>query len=185
MTRINLLPWRETRIRELDTRFHAIVGVCLVVTLIVLVCIQMVFSHFRQQQTERNQFIQTRLEQLNQWARQAESLKKTLDSEQSTLDKLVSIQHLRTDRLALMVALAERIPAQVYLTEWTETNNTPGLSGRAQSEAVIADFLHQLASIPLIHKAELNSMENDPQGVAHHYPVRFWIKLTTRLDEMP
>lgn len=182
MTQINLLPWRETRIRELDTRYYTMAGIGLLLTLAIMVTIQFGLIMLRTNQAERNHFLQTNLDQLSHLARQAETLKKTLETRQNTLDKLVSIQHFRLDSVALMRALANRIPAPVYLTEWVEMNPHQTISGWAQSETAVADFLHELGTTPHIHRAELTTLENDPKGSSHPYGTRFWIKLTTNLD---
>lgn len=177
MTRINLLPWREAKIKEQRIRFFQITGFCLLLTLSSLGLVQSWISFLQHQQIQRNHFLQTELDKLGQQVKQAENLKQTINERQSLIDKLDALTDLRTEMVAVMYELADSVPSQMYLTELVQANNALTITGLAQSEEAISYFLHKIEASSQLHQPELTILENTSQDHPHPYTRKFMVKV--------
>jgi len=156
MTRINLLPWREMRRRQIGMQILR--GSIL---LWALACVVVLFAHLHvsgliQQQEERNQYMKDQIAKLD------EQIKKIRDIEEkkrALLARMEVIQRLQADRTQIVHVfddLVRKLPEGMYLTSLERRGTNITLKGVAQSNARVSAFMNNLDSSEWFANANLD-----------------------------
>jgi len=144
MTRINLLPWRETLRKERQKSFFVAMGSASAAMILIILAIHLFVGSQIEYQNKRNRFIKMETEKVDLKIRQI----RDIESEKSRLlARMHIIQQLQTQRpeiVHIFQELVKRLPEGVYLTHAEEQSGLLVLSGVAQSNARISTFMRQL-----------------------------------------
>jgi len=177
MTRINLLPWREIRRKENNTRFYWAMTAFIALTVALLVVVQTGITTLAHLQVRRNDYLSEARTRLVSTARQADELKRHIHETQTLVDRLSALERFRSESVLIMHELAEGTPAEIYLTELQQTRDKLTLTGLAQSEEHVSRFLHAIEASPLLSRPELITLENTLQDKGRAYTRKFTLRL--------
>jgi type IV pilus assembly protein PilN len=156
MTRINLLPWREMRRRQISVQILR--GSLLAWALMGLVVL---FAHLHmngliQQQQERNQYLKDEIAKLDD---QIKKIRDIEEKKRALLARMEVIQRLQADRTQIVHVfddLVHKLPEGMYLTSIEKRDKNITLKGVAQSNARISAFMRSLDSSEWFANANLD-----------------------------
>lgn len=164
MTRINLLPWRETLRKERQQRFFVAVGSASVAMVLIVLAIHLFVGSQIEYQNKRNRFIKMEIDKVDSKIQQI----KDIENEKSRLlARMNIIQQLQTQRpeiVHVFQELAKRLPEGIYLTGAEEQAGSLVLSGVAQSNARISAFMRQLDLSDWFKSPRLEVIQADDKG---------------------
>lgn len=144
-TRLNLLPWREMRRREIDRQLLTLgVGAWALMGLIVLYAYLHV-SALEDNQNKRNEFLQQEITRVEKEIKEIADLKK---QRQDLVARMNVIQQLQGDRARVVHVLDEmvrKLPEGVQLVSFRLSGNSITLQGVAQSNARVSALMRNLS----------------------------------------
>ena len=144
MSTINLLPWRETRRKELQTQF--LVMLMIVAALAVVVWGAGHFYHVQliEVQNMRIAYVEKNIAEVDKKIEQIKQLEK---EKERLLSRMRAIEQLQGNR-PLIVRLFDEIitslPEGVTVTSIKQKNTKITIDGLAQSNARVSSFMRQL-----------------------------------------
>ncbi len=164
MTRINLLPWRETLRRERRQRFYSMAGGAAAAMAVIVLGIHLYVGGLISDQNQRNHFLKTEISHVEKKISEIKSLE---SEKQKLLARMDIIQQLQTQRPEIVHIFDEiprRLPEGIYLTEITQQSNTLLIGGVAQSNARISAFMRQLDESPWFDSPRLEVIQSEDKG---------------------
>jgi type IV pilus assembly protein PilN len=144
MTKINLLPWREERRKELQRQFFSILGGVAVLSGL---CVYVVYSFYDGQLTDqniRNKYIEGKTAELESQITKIRELQARRDQ---IVDSMKVIQELQGNRPVIVYSmgeLARTIPDGVYFTKVEKVGNLYKIYGVAESNNKISRLMRNL-----------------------------------------
>lgn len=144
MARINLLPWRDEKRKELRKQFVFIAAGSGVLMLLVILYVHIYVSGLISDQNSRNQYLQQQIGGVNSKIKEIEGLEK---QKQQLLARMKVIEQLQQNRPAvvhLFESLAKAVPDGLYLTSLTQSGTSLTITGVAQSNARVSSFMRNL-----------------------------------------
>ncbi len=166
MSRINLLPWRETLRKERRQRFFTIMGVVAFSTVLVVAAIHLYINGLIEAQNRRNNFLKSEIAQVE---KKIEAIRELEKEKQKLLARMEIIQQLQTQRpeiVHIFDELPRRLPKGIYLTGVEQQDRHLLISGVAQSNARISAFMRRLDASPWFASPHLEVIESvDDHGV--------------------
>ncbi len=148
MMRLNLLPWREQRRKELDQQLLRQGGIAWVGVLVLLFYIHMQLGSFVSDQQARNAYLQQQISLMASKIHEIAVIKK---ARAALLARMHVIQQLQLDRMLIVHSfnsLARDVPPGVYLTSLSQEAEAFTISGVAQSNERVSEFMRNLAASP-------------------------------------
>ncbi|TKB49130.1 PilN domain-containing protein [Ferrimonas aestuarii] len=159
MAAINLLPWREKRRRQAGRRFQFTLMATLLCAVVVLVLGIEGLSLAREQQRQRNLYLQQQIAQVDARNQQAQSLAAQFEALQQAQ---ALIQHLHQDSLSgvrLFNALHQVIDDGVQLQRLQLEGVNIELDGFCHSNNQLSDLLRAMEASPWLTEPMLESIE--------------------------
>jgi type IV pilus assembly protein PilN len=144
MANINLLPWREAQRSE---RNKMTLVICAVMwgAACLLVLAGKVFMDSRiDHQISRNAFVQSEIESLSVVIREIEDLKEKRDALLSRMDVIQNLQKNRAQIVHVFDDLVSKLPNGVYYDTITKSQNSFGITGKAQSNGRVSALMRSL-----------------------------------------
>lgn len=144
MTRINLLPWRETHRQERKKEFMA---TAVAMVILALLCGYAWNSWVKSRidwQESRNQLLRSEITVLN---RQVAEVTELQQRRQRTLERTEVIQSLQSDRsdiVRIFDQLVRAVPDGVYFTSLERRPHQLALQGFAESNNRVSSLMRQL-----------------------------------------
>lgn len=144
MAKINLLPWREERRKELQRQFFSIIGGVVVLSGL---CVYVVYGYFSSEindQIARNKFVQGKTAELETQITQIRELQNRRDQ---IVDSMKVIQELQGNRPVIvhaMGAIASTIPDGVYYTKIEKKGSVYKMFGVAETNNKISRLMRNL-----------------------------------------
>ncbi len=161
MTRINLLPWRETQREESKRQFFAGLGVSVVATALVLLIIHMMINGRINHQNERNGLLTREITTLDHKIRQIKALKK---QKEVLLTRMVIIQDLQANRpliVHVFESLVKMLPKGVHLKRVKRVNDLITLYGNAESNTNVSKLMRNIDQSSWLTKPVLSEIKTD------------------------
>lgn len=162
MTRINLLPWRETHRREKNDEFFVLLGLCMALAA------GIGFGGFKYAedkvafQDERNGRLDTEIALLQNELREIKTLEKTKND---LLERMEIIQKLQGERPQIVHTFHEaavNIPDGVYLTAMKQVGDSRlVIEGRAESNARVSALMRRMDRSAYFARPRLEVIEAD------------------------
>lgn len=159
MARINLLPWRDERRRELKQKFFASSGIAAGTTLAVVAMIHVLYSNQIDYQGSRNSFLEAEIRRVDQTIAEIKDLEQ---QKQRLIDRMQAIETLQTSRpviVHLFDELVTRLPEGISLTEITQANAQITIKGIAESNARVSNFMRNVESSRWLKDPRLDVIE--------------------------
>jgi type IV pilus assembly protein PilN len=155
MIRINLLPHREERRKNLRQQFYALSGLVAVLAGAIWF---IGFSYINGQidhQNEKNEFLKKEIAILDKQIDEIKKLKEQTEALLARKQVIESLQANRSETIHLFNELAKQLPSGVYLRSIKQEQQKVTLVGYAQSNARVSTLMHNLDSSPLLERPVL------------------------------
>ena len=187
MILINLLPHREEKRKRKKVAYFAALGVAVVVGLVIVGAWFLVLEQLKAQQQERNQFLATEIAKLEREIKDIAALKAEIASLTARQKAVEGLQIDRNVPVHILNELVKQTPEGMYLTSLKQDAKFLNLTGIAQTQERISEFLRNTAynstwfeNPELIEsKATTVTAANREQKRLFDFSVRLTVKLPT------
>jgi len=175
MAKINLLPWREARRKELQQQFYATVGMFVVLTLCVWGTVHFYNTQRIDYQQSRNDILDTEIVKLD---KKIEGIKRLEKEKQRLKARIEAIEQLQGNRpliVRLFDEMVTSLPEGVSLVSVTQKGKAVTINGVAQSNARVSSFMRKLEESDWLEDPQLQIIEaKDDQGQrVSNFTMRF------------
>ncbi len=164
MSRINLLPWREEKRKELQAQFMMLLGV--VALLAVAVWAGVHFYHVQLIEVE-NSRLKYLEEQIAIVDAKIEQIKELEKEKESLLSRMRAIEQLQGNRpliVRLFDELVTNLPDGLSVTTIKQKDSTVTIEGLAQSNARVSSFMRNLEKSEWLAKPNLKVIQESEVG---------------------
>lgn len=144
MSRVNLLPWRRVRRQRRQREFLLMLGAGAAGAVLLVIVGELVAMSLVNRQERRNEFLRTEIAILDIRIREIRDIQAQKAKLQARMDVIQDLQVKRPMPVKLFDALAQSTPEGVFLTNFSQTENTLSLQGWAQSNARVSSYMHLL-----------------------------------------
>lgn len=159
MARINLLPWRENLRRERQRNFM----IALAATAVVAILLVFAGSHLVEReisgQDGRNQYLQNEIRALDRQIATIEKLEAKRDDLLQRKEVIERLQENRSMMVHLFNSLAQTVPEGIRLNSVGQSGERLTISGTAQSETRVSDYMRNIERAEWMHDPELSIIE--------------------------
>jgi type IV pilus assembly protein PilN len=141
MTRINLLPWRDTLEEERRYRFFIIAGVSLFLTICVWLSVHFYMASELSYQEKRNKYLDKEIKEAEAQIKEIKSLD---EQKQRVIERIEVIQELEDKRpqvVHLFDEIVRQVPDGVYFKSLRQKGDKIMLQGVAQSDARVSSLM--------------------------------------------
>jgi type IV pilus assembly protein PilN len=142
---INLLPYREERRKRRKAAFFAGLGLAGLVGAGIVVAVYLLLQFLTSEQQSRNQYIQNEISRLEAQIKDIANLKSEIESLKSRQRAVEDLQTDRNTPVQLLNDLARLAPEGVYLTVIRQDNKIVTVSGIAQTNERVSEFLRNVS----------------------------------------
>jgi type IV pilus assembly protein PilN len=142
---INLLPYREERRKRRKAAFFAGLGLAGLVGAGIVVACYLLLQFLTAEQQSRNQYIQGEISRLEAQISDIANLKAEIEALKSRQRAVEDLQTDRNTPVHLLNDLARLAPEGIYLTSIRQDNKTVTVSGLAQTNERVSEFLRNLS----------------------------------------
>ena len=146
MIKINLLPHREEKRKRLKSDFYSLLMFAGIVGAVVVIAVATIFSRQLSAQVDRNNFIKAENLKLDEKIKEVASLKQEIDSLKARQQAVEDLQGDRNQPVYMLDELVKLTPEGVYLKMLKQEGQRISLSGYAQSNQRVAEFLFNLSN---------------------------------------
>lgn len=147
LIRINLLPVRQGRKREISRQFLVLCGGVLILSVVGnYVLYDHVNAEYERNVTRLSQ-TQARITELEKVIGEVNNLNARKKEVEDKLKVLTGLRKGRTGPVKLLDALAIAVPKKVWLSEFDEKNNIARILGTAVNHDDVAELMRSLASV--------------------------------------
>ncbi|MEW6354565.1 MAG: PilN domain-containing protein [Pseudomonadota bacterium] len=161
MTRINLLPWREARRKELQRQFVSILLGSLILMVAIIFYAHIHIGALIERQNARNDFLNKEIAALDERIKEIN----TLETEKARLlARMGIIQELQSSRpliVHLVDELVTNLPDGVHYTRVQLKDTLLTLEGVAQSNARVSQLMRNLEVSPWLENPVLDIIETN------------------------
>lgn len=156
MILINLLPHREEKRRQRKQNFFIALGVAAAVGLVVVGGWYSVLEQMKSAQRSRNDLLKAEIKKLDAEIKDIATLRTEIEALKARQAAVEDLQADRNTPVHLLDELARQAPEGIYLTSVKQNGNSVTLSGTAQTNERVSEFLRNtLYSSPWLEKPEL------------------------------
>ena len=159
MSTINLLPWREERRAAKKKQFLSALGLTAILAVGSVGLGHLYFDKLITNQNNRNAYIEQEIKALDSKIAQIKELEK---EKSSLIARMHAIETLQTSRplvVHLFDELVTSMPDGIYLNEIVQKNEVLTISGSAQSNSRVSNFMRNLEASEWLTGATLEIIE--------------------------
>jgi type IV pilus assembly protein PilN len=185
MARINLLPWRE-ELRKQKQRDFGIIAV----SSVVLAGLIVLLAHFHvdgliKNQNQRNAYIQSEIEILNKRIGRIKELEAMKQNLLARMNVIQELQSSRPESVHLLDELVRTLPEGVHLKKFTQRNKALTMTGIAESNARVSDYMRKIDTSEWLADPRLNVIKTTESGRRRiaNFTLRGMQKVSKPLDE--
>jgi type IV pilus assembly protein PilN len=164
MIRINLLPHREERRKELKSQFYSLLVLAAVLGAAITLLVGLYYSAQITAQNERNNFIKEENAKLDESIKEVSSLKQEIEALKARQQAVEDLQGDRNQPVYMMNEIVRLAPEGLYLIEMKQEAQLITLQGYGQSHAVISNFLTLLNTSQWMNRPEIIVNKGDQIG---------------------
>ncbi len=146
MVRINLLPHRAEKRAQRRRDFYVLIGLAFGAAVVLVIAIAFVINGYIGVQTERNEFIKAENHRLDEQIKEIASLRQDLEALKARQQAVEDLQADRNLPVHLLDELVRQVPEGVYLQSLKQDNLRVSLTGLAQSNERVSEFLRNVGS---------------------------------------
>lgn len=160
MARINLLPWRDELRKEQQKEFGVRIGGFVIAAAAIVFVFHIYFVNRIEYQEQRNQFLTTKIADLDKKIQEIEQLEK---DKQRLIDRIRAIEGLQSNRPLIVRFFDELItslPEGVSITKIVQQGDSITINGEAQSNARVSSFMRNLESSKWLKDPNLDIIQS-------------------------
>lgn len=147
MILINLLPHREEKRQRRKTAFFVGLGVSAVVGLLLAALAYAVLQQLTTEQQSRNQYLNLEIGRLDVQIKDIADLRAEIESLKARQNAVENLQTDRNTPVHLLNELAKYTPEGIYLTSIRQVDKTVTVTGIAQTNERVSEFLRNTAHL--------------------------------------
>lgn len=186
MSKINLLPWREESREQLKRDYLGKLGFTAVIAVLILVIWISFAGSALDQQVERNNYLQSNIDQMDKKVAEIRELK---DKKQEMISRMRVIQDLQGNRseiVKLFDHLVRAVPDGVYLFELDRQGNGVKMTGFTESNNRISTLMRNLDQSPKYRDSNLTKVEQDTTlgNQGSKFDLQVGIEIQSPADEV-
>lgn len=156
MILINLLPHREEKRRQRKRAFVAALGLSALAGVGIVGVWYTALQQMTSAQVERNEFLKARIAVLDKEIKDIATLRSDIEALKSRQKAVEDLQTDRNTPVYLLNELVKQTPEGVYLTAIRQSGQTVAISGIAQTNERVSEFLRNaLYNSPWLERPEL------------------------------
>ena len=146
MVLINLLPHRAEKRAQRRRDFYVLVGLAFGAAVVLVIAIAFVINGYIGVQTDRNEFIKSENKKLDEQIKEIASLRQDLEALKARQQAVEDLQADRNLPVHLLDELVKQVPEGVYLQSLRQENLRVTLTGLAQSNERVSEFLRNITA---------------------------------------
>ena len=144
MAKINLLPWREDRRKQLNQEFGIVSGVEAGIAVLIIVGISFYYGQLIENQEARNKFMNTKIAELDKKIAAIKTLKAKKERLLQRISTIQKLQSNRTEIVHLFDETVRRLPDGVYLRSLTQKGRNLTMTGVAESNTRVSELVRNI-----------------------------------------
>jgi type IV pilus assembly protein PilN len=160
MAHINLLPWRAERRKQREREFFMQLGAAFVAAILFVLLWSFWMGMRIDNQNERNAYLQGEIKQVDVKIAKIDELDRVRSQLLARKQIIEQLQANRSQMVHLFDELVKTIPASARLAELKQNGQSMTLSGVAQSNASVAEYMRNIEASPWMGHADLSKTEN-------------------------
>ncbi|MFZ6674253.1 PilN domain-containing protein [Undibacterium sp. Xuan67W] len=165
MIKINLLPHREAKRKQLKNDFYTLLLFSGIIAAAIIIAVGTFFSMRISQQADRNNFIKSENTKLDEKIKEVASLKQEIDGLKARQQAVEDLQGDRNQPVFMLDELVKLTPEGVFLKTLKQDGQRIVLNGYAQSNQRVSEFLRSLGNkSPWMDKPELIEIKSAGLG---------------------
>lgn len=164
MIRINLLPHREEKRKQLIKDFYSLLLLSAIVGAFIIVAIGAINSREIGVQAERVSFIKKENAKLDEKIKEIATLTQEINALKARQQAVEDLQGDRNQPVFLLDELVKQTPEGMYLRALKQEGQRVTLNGYAQSQERVAEFIRNLTKSEWMFKPELNDIHTTGIG---------------------
>ena len=183
MIRINLLPHREQKRKQLQQQFLIHLGMVVALGAVIWFAVHSVMSDQLSHQQGRNAFLESEVATLD---KQIEEIKKLKELTVALLQRKKVVEALQANRgetVYLLDQMVRQLPDGVYLKNIQQKGNQVNITGFAQSNARVSTFMRNLEASPYLEKPGLVEIKAVTERNTRMSEFSLAVSLTRTKDE--
>lgn len=158
--RINLLPHREARREQRKREFLLLLGGVALAGIMTILAGGLIMDQLLEQQGRRNQFIQAENKRLDTQIAEIRTLREEITALRARQQAVENLQSDRTLPVRLFDEFSRLTPEGVQLRQLRQEERRVTLSGHAQTNERVAEFLRNLSErSPWLERPELGEIK--------------------------
>ncbi|MES2041701.1 MAG: PilN domain-containing protein [Pseudomonadota bacterium] len=182
MIKINLLPHREEKRKQLKSDFYGLLLLAAIAGALVVVVVSAYFGRELSIQTEKNEFIKKENAKLDDRIKEIATLRQEIDGLKARQQAVEDLQGDRNQPVYLLDELVKLTPEGVYLKQLNQDGQKVILGGYAQSQDRVAEFIRNLGNkSDWMYKPELNDIHSTGLGQGRDAKKVFEFKVNVNI----
>lgn len=159
MTSINLLPWREEQREQKKLLFFIGIGIRGMTTIVIVIAIYIFLNSKINNQTERNQKIQTEIKRYERDIREIKKLKMVRAALITRMNIIQQLQENRPEIVHFFDELTKIMPKSIYLVKIVRSGESIMLIGHADTNSSVSALMHNIRKNFWVHSPILEEVE--------------------------
>jgi type IV pilus assembly protein PilN len=165
MIRINLLPHREEKRKQKKAAFFALLALGGVIGIGIVLMVGGYNARAISIQEQRNAVLKTANAELDKKIAEIATLKQEIEALKARQQAVEDLQGDRNQPVYLMDELVKQTPAGVYLKGFKQEGQKVTVTGYAQSQERVSEFLRNLAGVsPWLERPDLIEVKSTGLG---------------------
>ncbi|MBI3285340.1 MAG: PilN domain-containing protein [Burkholderiales bacterium] len=165
MIKINLLPHREEKRKQLKSAFYSLLMLSTILAALLTIMVGAYFGQQLNAQTERNAFIKKENALLDEKIKEIATLKQEIDALKARQQAVEDLQGDRNQPVFLLDELVKLTPEGVYMRTLKQDGQRVILNGYAQSQDRVAELIRNLGNkSEWMYKPDLNDIHSTGIG---------------------
>ena len=191
MILINLLPHREARRKQRKQAFFAGLGLAALVGALLAAVGLVALDQLTAAQAQRNNFLQDEIKRLEGQIKDIAGLKTEIDALKARQKAVEDLQVNRNVPVHLLDELVRQTPEGIYLTSIKQGDGTVLISGVAQTNERVSEFLRNAASdspwLDRMELVEIKAVTQAPTATSREQRrlYEFSLRVSTKLPGTP
>ena len=186
MILINLLPHREEKRQRRKAAYFTGLALGAVAGLLVAGLWYVVLEQMKSAQMERNAYLGAEITKLEAQIKDIANLRAEIDALQARQKAVEDLQINRNVPVHLLNELVKQTPEGVYLNAVRQTGNVVALTGVAQSNERVSEFLRNtLYNSPWLEKPELIEIAAGAGGAGRQRAYNFSMRVSIKRPPAP
>ncbi|HTD03201.1 PilN domain-containing protein [Undibacterium sp.] len=146
MIKINLLPHREEKRKQLKKDFYSLLALAAVIGALIVIAVGAYYAAQVSAQNDRNNFIKAENAKLDEKIKEVATLKQEIDGLKARQQAVEDLQGDRNQPVYLLNELVKLTPEGVYVRSLKQDGQRVILNGYAQSNERVSEFLRNLGN---------------------------------------